>query len=669
MLNDHEVLVERSSQAALGLKVGDLLQVQLGSDRMRTLKLVGFFHDVNAPPYIFTNQITGIVNPATLTWLEGPDQMNQVYLTVLTDKRNEAHVQAMAADVAKKIQDSGRQVYFTLVFSPGRHYASDITQSLGAIMSILGFLVVILGAFLVINIIYSLLGQQIRQIGVMKAVGARRMQLVAMYLGLVLIFGLCALTLAIPVSTAAALVNVRGIAQYLNFNLANFRLPTSALIRMIIVALVIPVGAAFIPVLRGTRITIREAISSYGLGTGHFGRGIIDRLVEKVHFLPRPVLLSLRNTFRRKGRLILTLTTLILAGAIFIACFNLKAAFDAAIYETFGYILADVNMGFGQTYRLDKIEPLAKSVPGVVLIEGWQEVLGDVLTKDEKTSTQVQIVAPPNNSTLIKPVLTSGRWLVPQDENAIVIGNHLLAVRPELKVGDTVKLTLNDKDSEWKIVGTYRMAGNVIPPIVYANSDYVSKLMGLTGQIYSIRAVTDKHDLDTQKRIGNQLQKVFKENGIQVGNTAYGAELIQSNISSLNILIIFMLIMASFVGLVGGLGMMSTMSMNVIERTREIGVVRAIGASNGAIYQIVLVEGIVIGVISWLCGALLAFPISFLLDNAAGVAFLKSPLKFVFSWDGFLIWLAITLVISTVASLLPARSAAHMTVREVLAYE
>ena len=82
--------------------------------------------------------------------------------------------------------------------------------------------------------------------------------------------------------------------------------------------------AALAPVLSGARITVREAISGYGLGKGRFGKGRIDRLIERVRFLSRPMLLSLRNTFRRKGRLALTLTTLTLSGLIFVAVFSVR---------------------------------------------------------------------------------------------------------------------------------------------------------------------------------------------------------------------------------------------------------------------------------------------------------------------------------------------------------
>jgi putative ABC transport system permease protein len=129
------------------------------------------------------------------------------------------------------------------------------------------------------------------------------------------------------------------------------------------------------------------------------------------------------------------------------------------------------------------------------------------------------------------------------------------------------------------------------------------------------------------------------------------------------------MIMSVLIALVGGLGMTSTMSINVFERTREIGVMRAIGASNGAIMRLVIVEGMIIGVISWIIGTVLAVPISLLLDNVVGITILRSPLKYVFSFEGFLIWLAMVLVIAALACAMPARNAVRLTVREVLAYE
>jgi putative ABC transport system permease protein len=114
---------------------------------------------------------------------------------------------------------------------------------------------------------------------------------------------------------------------------------------------------------------------------------------------------------------------------------------------------------------------------------------------------------------------------------------------------------------------------------------------------------------------------------------------------------------------------MGTMSINVIERTREIGVMRAVGASDGSVLKIFMVEGLFIGVLSWFVGALLALPIGKLLSDAVGIAFTDFPLNYTFSVRGTLLWLAVVLVLAALASFLPSRSASRLTVREVLAYE
>jgi putative ABC transport system permease protein len=127
--------------------------------------------------------------------------------------------------------------------------------------------------------------------------------------------------------------------------------------------------------------------------------------------------------------------------------------------------------------------------------------------------------------------------------------------------------------------------------------------------------------------------------------------------------------MAALLAVVGGLGLTTTMSINVLERIREIGVLRAIGASDGSVRLIVLAEGILIGWISFIFGSILALPVSRLLSDLVGNALLGSPLDYAFSYTGMIGWLIAISILGTVASLGPARSASRLTIREVLAYE
>ncbi|MCP5101618.1 MAG: FtsX-like permease family protein, partial [Chloroflexi bacterium] len=120
---------------------------------------------------------------------------------------------------------------------------------------------------------------------------------------------------------------------------------------------------------------------------------------------------------------------------------------------------------------------------------------------------------------------------------------------------------------------------------------------------------------------------------------------------------------------VGSIGLAGTMGMNVLERTREIGVMRAIGAVDLEIIKSVVIEGMMIGLISWSMAVVLSFPISSVLLNIIGQAMLDGEIPLKITMDGFLIWLGVVILLSVVASIVPARSAARLTIREVLAYE
>jgi putative ABC transport system permease protein len=121
--------------------------------------------------------------------------------------------------------------------------------------------------------------------------------------------------------------------------------------------------------------------------------------------------------------------------------------------------------------------------------------------------------------------------------------------------------------------------------------------------------------------------------------------------------------------LIGGLGLAGIMSLNVMERTREIGVMRSIGASNSMVGSIVLVEGLLIGIISWVLAIPLSIPVTLLFNAMLGQMIIDTPLVFVFLPIGLVTWLVIVIMVSVVASLLPAYRAIKMSVRETLAYE
>jgi putative ABC transport system permease protein len=127
--------------------------------------------------------------------------------------------------------------------------------------------------------------------------------------------------------------------------------------------------------------------------------------------------------------------------------------------------------------------------------------------------------------------------------------------------------------------------------------------------------------------------------------------------------------MATLLALVGGLGLAGMLSINVLERSREIGVLRAVGARDRDVTQLVIAEGLLVAAIGWAVAAPLSLLVGHALSDAVGRLFLGAPLAYSYSVGGLLLWLGLALVIAVVASVVPARRAMRLTVRDVLAYE
>ena len=666
-LGEKEILVD-SSAASLGYKPGDMITVELSNGKIRELRLVGYLHSATGFPYNLARQVYGYVTPDTITWLGGARNFNALAISVSENQTDVKHVTEVAQAVTDRLERSGATVDFVSINQPGHHFAYTIAQAMFLILGVLGWLTVLLSGVLIVNTITALMSQQRRQIGIMKAIGGRGMQIFGMYVVLIVFFGMGALAISVPLANNAAKTIGDGMAAWLNFFPATYRGYTSTLIQQATVALVVPLLAAIWPMYNTVRVTVREAFADYGMGDSTKRK---DKSVSKAALLiPRPMRLSLRNAFRRKARLALTLFTLVLAGAIFISIYNLWASFDQVIQDIQGYFLADINTSFNRGYRIDKVSAMALSIPGVDSVEGWLEYPGTLVSENkDEAGRQIVFVAPPSTSTLIDPIISAGRWLEIGDENAVVVGNQILNIFPDLKIGDTMTIEINGKETIWNIVGFYTITGNPNVPLLYVNYEYISKIIGQPGMVYSLRVVTSGHDSVTQNNVNDQLQAIFEARGVQVTSTQLGADFVRDQTAQTDIFVYFMLVMASMIAIVGGLGLMGTMSINVLERTREIGVLRAIGASNFDIQSIVIVEGMIIGLISWVISIFLSIPITNVLAFGVGTAMFQSPMPVVYGATGIFAWLIFTLVLAAIASSLPARRASRLTVKDTLAYE
>jgi putative ABC transport system permease protein len=666
-----EVVLERMSPDYLGVRVGHPMEVELDSGVVKTLVVIGTAHDAQKPSPEITGTSFGYISVETLEGLGIPTTHNELRIRVAENAGDEEHILSVLAEVEGYLRRAGRPILGRSVITES--LAAPFIDTVVLILTAFGLVILVLSGFLVVNAMSSLITQQIPHIGVMKLVGARRGQIVSLYLATILVYGLLAIGAAIPLSLLTArLLMTAMVNNLLNVMPESYTVPVALLLVQAGVGVLLPLLAGLTPVLRGTRTTTQQALDATGLGAGGYGRGWVDRLIaplERFRRMQRPILLALRNTLRHKGRLVQTLLVLTLGTALFISVISARASVNTTLESFLQFHRYDVAVDLGQPERAARLEPAGGQVPGITEVEVWSVSGATRLRPGDSESDFFALYAVPAGTTFMAPEILSGVWLAEAGEvaNPIVVNKELLDAEPDLQVGSDIELEIEGRSAAWRIVG-------VVPAesrgaAVYVRLEDYAYGTRTVGQGSRLVARTATHDAAAQEEAAARLSAVFGERGIEVKGTQTTEMVGSENSLLFTIVVSFLILMALLLAAVGGLGLATTMSINIMERVREIGVLRAVGASNAAVSRIVVAEGIVIGLISWLAGAALSLLISPALSSQLGLALINAPLNYQYSWLAALGWFFAVQAVAVVASLGPAQSAVRLTVREVLAYE
>jgi putative ABC transport system permease protein len=183
-----------------------------------------------------------------------------------------------------------------------------------------------------------------------------------------------------------------------------------------------------------------------------------------------------------------------------------------------------------------------------------------------------------------------------------------------------------------------------------------------------VRVITQRHDLAGQQAAARSLEHAFEARGIELTALQEMLDVRKSILDHLVIILSVLTFAATIVVLVGMLGLTSTLAVNVLQRTREIGILTAIGARPRTVAGQVWTEAMLIGLLSWALAMLIGMPLSWALETACGRIFFNTPLDFYLSPSAAALWLGLVVVLATLSSILPARRAARLTVREALSH-
>ncbi len=677
------ILVERSTLESLKMKIGDKLDV-IGFDGKPTqLTVTGSVHDQSLA---LAGQTAGVgyIQSNTLPLLGRPPALDQLVITVAdgpgleVPTRDRETIVRTALNLTDQIKTtSSITIKQVAVPTPYAHPHQAISDALLSALSAFGLLSLILSSILIATMFNGLLTQQIPQIGIMKAIGARSSRILQLYMIMVLLVSVLATLLAlVPGMILGRTLAQNILSSALNIDVASLSIPWWVLGTVILAGVFVPLLIAIPPLLQASRRTVREALDERGVveQQGRTTIGLFSWL-GRLDRIDRTLLAAFRNLFRRRARLFLSVGLLATGGAIFVSGLNVMAGFQAIPYTIYDEQRWDVEIRLVESASASELIAIVEKVPSISRVETWNIFTTSVQDAGEINVTRtypdqghgsLSLSAVPSlTAMLIPPPITEGRWLNPDDTDTVVLPSSIRQTMPDVKVGDSVQLSVEDRPSTWRVVGITGGMGGSCPCVTQQGFERASDRQD---QANVIRIITNQHDKDARVAIGQAVARALTEAGIKTQDPRSIDAVVASTEGHSVILVGVILLIASTIGIVGLIGLGSTMSTNVIERTREFGVMKAIGASGARVARLVVFEGIFIAAVSCVVAVIPAVALTWAMGASLGNLFLSTPLPFEVSAGGIVIWILVVIIGAALATLAPASQAARLTVREALAY-
>jgi putative ABC transport system permease protein len=666
------IAIEQSSLELSGAVIGETVDVVIDGGESVQFKVSGIVRDVGLAPGWMEHVIYAFTTTETLAALSRKSAYNELQIRTSARSHESTHelesqrpheseisvIRRISEATASALDSAGIHVEQINVPEPGRHIHAAQMDSLLLVQGAFGVLALVVAGFLIVNLMTALLSGQVREIGIMKTIGAERSQLTGMYLTVSLSIGSIATLLALPVAIEAGREYGSLKGELLNFDVSSVSIPAYVVLLQICVGTLLPVVAALFPVTRAARMSVADSLRDVGIR--HAGVEFNPRFWPR--FVSRPTLLAIRNGFRNRQRLILTLLVLSSGGAVFIGANNLKVSVIRSIDSVFDAHRYDFSVRLKEAAFVDSIESIVRSVAGVEDAEAWA---GIRMTSDTYShGEEIVLTAPSSTSRLFQPRVIAGRWFSTGETNAIVVNTAMQRADTSLVPGKIISAVVDGKPQSFGVVGIIESG---LQAAAYSTRETAIALSG--NKRLSTIVVKIKHDETSNLLVIQRVRDQLTSNGIAVASTSLLEETRRVTSDHLLMVVQFLGAMGWIMVIVGGMSLGSTMSFAVIERTREIGVLRAIGAQHSSIMMLIQTEGISIALLSWLLALPLSVPISAVLSLAFGRIMMRVPMRLLPDVNGMLLWLSISIAIAILASAAPAIKACRITVRQSLTYE
>lgn len=603
--------------------------------------------------------------------------------------------------------------------------SADIKEGFGFLTTMLlvfAGISLFVGAFLIFNTFSITVAQRVREFGMLRTLGASSRQILSTVLAEALLLGVIASILGIAAGLGFVAL-VIGAFKAIGFDLpqSGVVIPTSAVVVSLVVGIVATLGSAIVPAIRATRVTPLEALRAEGaagskrsakrdwiarivalfgavvLGLGLFGTSSIDTALPLLGFglivlfigvamlagsligplaslIGRPIQslrgvtarLARENTLRNPSRTATTSAALMIGVAlvVFAAVFAASAnkSVGDALDETFaGDLIINNADGFspispaivdavGSERGVEAVSPISGAPAEIGLDSGTNRLM--LTGVDPGTLTKVARLdwTEGNDETLetLGPdeAIVESKWA---EDNGVEVGETLTLTAPS---GERLKVRVEGsvRDRVALIVSSVALPVQSLRVNFDARQDFAD-LVGFTpaADFDETRDRVDRLLADRFPQVDARSQEEFKKQQ-------------EDAINQVLALIYALLALSVIVSL---FGVVNTLVLTIYERTREIGMLRAIGASKSQIRRMIRYESLITAMIGAIIGAVIGVAVAI----AAVQALREDGLVLGIPVAGIIIVLLLSGVAGILAGIWPARRAAKVEVIEALHYE
>jgi putative ABC transport system permease protein len=595
---------------------------------------------------------------ATVNELAGTTGVNSIELSV----NDSQMVEQITDAVRSKLIELDPQIVFTElpdVREAGTWPGQDDFDNFGTLFYVGAVLALISSMVLISNTMTTMVAEQVREVAVMKAIGGRRRQIIWSFLSTIMLLGLmgsiAGIVIGIPFSNL--LVGFIG-TQFFGVDPA-WGISVPVIVASLVVGVLGSVLAAGPALRRASRISVRDGFDA-ARGLDQTTR--LDGMLRRLPHLPYNARVGLRNVSRRRSRSLGTMLQIGLAVGVALGFLSLGVTIANVTGDTWDAMSWDVLVIQRSNVELDaEAERLTREIEGVDVVH---PMLYNALEID---GAQLESWGLPPDTPMFDPDLDAGRWLQNGDDGRrVAVVGRALAATSSLNVGDTLTVGTARGTADLEVVGIDGRLMNNGTTIFLPLSTFQDLLARSDTNTLWVRSASQAEpDID---RIAGTAETELTAAGYPVRTEVHYVER-EANLAGNRVLVSVLGVMGLPIVAIGMIGLVNLMTMNVIERTREIGILRCIGARARDIRRIFRTEALAIALAGWVLSVPLGWLIGRTLTLVVTELFNFGSVPFTFPLWYVPIALVATIALAGIVVVPPVRRAARLKPGDALRYE